>query len=114
MTTDLVRLPELSKVMDSDPLEYRDIISQAILERIVIFTSQTVPLVVGGGEPSNQLTNELDEGLGSSGSSGLGSLSLSFPHQMSLSSSTGGSGTDPSFLGNYFKNGGGGGIFTQW
>lgn len=98
---EMTRLPELTKTFSSTggSLKHRDLISQAILERILIFTCPRA--MEDGADPSNGFTNELlpdnitttEEWTGGSGPSSLGSLSLSFPQQMSLSSSSaGGSG----------------------
>lgn len=79
--------------MEARDLEHGDIISQLVMERLLLYVS---PAEVGSGEKESVEESSdadiMDEGLGGSDPSSLGSLSLSFPQQMSLSSSTAGSG----------------------
>ena len=83
----LDRLPVLSKTVEAaqKPLDYRDLVSQLVMERLTLLSS---PTAVGGGEGDLDDTADLSlEETGGSGPSSLGSLNLSFPHQMSISSS---------------------------
>ncbi len=89
---DFVKLPELSKNIDLCTLDHRDFISQAILERISIFTSLGMILDTQAVSEMMEEVNNMDEKSGGSGPTSLNSLSLSFPQQMSLSSSASGSG----------------------
>ncbi len=102
------RLPELSKTLEASggaggSLDHRDLISRLILERLFILSSPPSPSPAGeameaqpssgngggGGGGEEMLDESLDErvGPGGSGPPSLGSLNLSFPHQMSLSAS---------------------------
>lgn len=97
-----VRLPDMSLSTEAlSSLDHRDLVSQIIMDRLLLFFSSS-PLTEGdaGSGPSHLAPDEsmeasMEEGLnGGSGPGSLGSLNISFPHQMSISSSTGGSGRD--------------------
>ena len=86
-------LPQLTLTVKASngTLEYRDLISQLIMEVLSIFAEEREE--EGGGEEERGEESSMEEGLGvGDGSGSLGSLNTSFPHQVSISSSTGGSG----------------------
>lgn len=81
-----IKLPELQRAMEARTMEHGDTISQLIMECLLILLSPEA------SEMFDDLSDAgMEEGLGGSGPSSLGSLNLSFPQQMSLSSSTAGS-----------------------
>lgn len=87
VATDVPRLPELASALDVGPLEHSDVISLLVMERLLLFSAPSAGVSESDGTVLDESADvSMEEG------NSLGNLNVSFPHQMSLSSSASGSG----------------------